>query len=180
MPIKQSDFDALYKQLTNLVPAVLDLLKQLGKYIALSLQVLERHNRAFEELGEISNRIDAFQEMQRENTFEISRWATQLNKDINRLEEYIILVGMGKGESHQAQAITQVVSQEHIERGLREELVAQQKLLMTYSRNLTKVQQQIAEMGYTSIENGNKEDEYQHKIDRATEAIARIREALNG
>ena len=43
-----------------------------------------------------------------------------------------------------------------------------------------KEQQQIAEMGYTSIENGNKEDEYQHKIDRATEAISRIREALNG
>jgi len=33
VPIKQSDFDALYKQLTNLIPAILDLVKQVGKYI---------------------------------------------------------------------------------------------------------------------------------------------------
>ena len=157
-----------------------DLIRQLNKFTTMAGILLERYNRLAEEYD--SNRLatEEIRELIRELIEEVSTWAQYIGSRLDRQEEYVILVGMGKGESHQAQAITQVVSQEHIERGLREELVAQQKLLQTYQRNLSKVQQQIAEMGYTSIENGNKEDEYQHKIDRATEAIARIREALNG
>ena len=157
-----------------------DLIRQLNKFTTMAGILLERYNRLAEEYD--SNRLatEEIRELIRELIEEVSTWAQYIGSRLDRQEEYVILVGMGKGESHQAQAITQVVSQEHIERGLREELVAQQKLLMTYQRNLSKVQQQIAEMGYTSIENGNKEDEYQHKIDRATEAISRIREALNG
>ena len=157
-----------------------DLIRQLNKFTTMAGILLERYNRLAEEYD--SNRLatEEIRELIRELIEEVSTWAQYIGSRLDRQEEYVILVGMGKGESHQAQAITQVVSQEHIERGLREELVAQQKLLMTYQRNLSKVQQQIAEMGYTSIENGNKEDEYQHKIDRATEAISLIREALNG
>ena len=154
--------------------------RQLNKLIIVCQSLLERYSRLAEEYD--SNRLatEEIRELIKELIEEVGQWAQYIGSRLDRQEEYVILVGMGKGESHQAQAITQVVSQEHIERGLREELVAQQKLLMTYSRNLSKVQQQIAEMGYTSIENGNKEDEYQHKIERSTEAIKRIREALNG
>ena len=157
-----------------------DLIRQLNKFTTMAGILLERYNRLAEEYD--SNRLatEEIRELLKELIEEVGQWAQYIGSRLDRQEEYVILVGMGKGESHQAQAITQVVSQEHIERGLREELVAQQKLLMTYQRNLNKVQQQIAEMGYTSIENGNKEDEYQYKIDRATEAISRIREALNG
>ena len=157
-----------------------DLIIQVRRLIGTVNSVLERYSRVSEEYD--SNRLatEEIRELLKELIEEVSTWAQYIGSRMDRQEEYVILVGMGKGKSHQAQAITQVVSQEHIERGLREELVAQQKLLQTYQRNLAKIKQQIAEMGYTSIENGNKEDEYQYKIDRATEAISRIREALNG
>lgn len=178
MPIKQSDFDALYKQLTNLIPAVFDLLKQVGKYLPISLNALERHNRAFEELGAISTRIDALEQVQREIIFEISRWATQLSKDMRRVEEYTILSNMGKADSPKAMSITQEVGGEHLEYKLNEKLADKQKELSAWSRNLSHIQQEIAKMGYATIENSNKEDDYQHKIDRLTKEVDRLREAL--
>ena len=178
MPIKQSDFDALYKQLTNLIPAVLDLVRQLGKYIPISLQVLERHQRAHEELDGIRLDIEVLKEIQRENTFEVSRWATQLSKDMRRLEEYTILSNMGKGDSPKAREITQEVGGEHLEYKLNEKLADKQKELMAWQRNLSKVKQDIASMGYATIENSNKEESYQSKIDRLTTEVDRLREAL--
>ena len=97
---------------------------------------------------------------------------------MDRVEEYVILVGMNKGDSRKAGEITQEVSGEHIERSLREQLVEQQNLLVTYQRNLARVKQTIAEMGYETVENSNKVDTYQNKIDKISEAINRIRAAL--
>ena len=175
---KQSDFDALYKQLTNLIPAVLDLVRQLGKYLPISLNILERHQRAHEELGAISIRIDALEQVQRETIFEISRLATQLSKDMRRLEEYTILSNMGKGDSQKAMSITQEVGGEHLEYKLNEDLADKQKELATWARNLSKVKQDIATAGYATIENSNKEENYQSRIDRLTREIDRLREAL--
>jgi chromosome segregation ATPase len=178
VPIKQSDFDALYKQLTNLIPATLDLLRQVGKYIPISLDALERHNRAFEELSSVRLEIEVLKEIQRENTFEIARWANQLSKDMRRLEEYTILSNMGKSDSPKAKEITQEVGGEHLEYKLNEKLADKQKELASWARNLSHVQQEIAKMGYANIENSNKEQEYQSKIDKLTKEIERLREAL--
>jgi hypothetical protein len=178
VPIKQTDLEEVIRQIKNLIPAVIDLLKQLTKYLPVSLSVLERHNRAYEELDSVRLEIEVLKEIQRENTFESSRWANQLSKDMHRLEEWIILARIGKEDSPKAGEITQEVSREHIERSLSEQLTEQQKLLQTYQRNLARVQQSIAEMGYETIENMNKREDFERKIQRINEAIGRIRDAL--
>jgi hypothetical protein len=85
---------------------------------------------------------------------------------------------MGKVDSRKAGEITQEVSDEHVERNLSERLVEQQRLLLTYQDNLARVKQNVAEMGYESVENSNKVKDYQNKINKITEVIDRIRQAL--
>lgn len=55
MPIKQSDFDAIIKQITNLIAIVTDLNRQLIKYIRIHNDVVERYARIAEEYD--SNRL---------------------------------------------------------------------------------------------------------------------------
>lgn len=178
MPIKQSDFDALYKQLTNLIPIVTDLNRQLVRYIRIHNDVVERYARIAEEYDNNRLATEEIRELIKELVEEMGTWAQYIGTRMDRVEEYTILVGMGKGESRQAQQITQQVSGEHLERTLREDLAAKQNELITWQRNIQKVKQAIAEMGYETIENSNREDDYQRKIDRLTKEVDRLREAL--
>lgn len=156
-----------------------DLIRQLNKFTTMAGILLERYNRLAEEYD--SNRLatEEIREILKDLIKELGEWAQYLGTRLDRLEEYTILKGMGKSNSPKVNEITQQVQQEHLERGLRKQLGQQQKLLQQYRDNLATVQLQIARMGYATIENTNKEIEYQTKIERATEAIKRIREALN-
>ena len=155
-----------------------DLVRQVSRLIGTVNSVLERYARLAEEYD--SNRLatEEIRELLKELIEEIGRSATQLGRDINRLEEYVILKGMGKGNSPKSVEITQEVSSEHLERSLRKRLADQQKLLRQYEDNITKVQLQIARMGYETIENANKLTEYQEGTERARTAIERLREAF--
>lgn len=153
-----------------------ELSKQIQRLIGTANALMERYARLAEEFD--SNRLanEEIRELLKEFIEEAGRWANGLSKRIDRLEEFIILAGMGK--DRKAGEITQEVSGEHVERGLREQLTEQQKLLITYQRNLARVKQSIAETGYETIENANKVEDYQNKIDKISEAIERIRQAL--
>lgn len=139
---------------------------------------MERYARLAEEYDANRLATEEIRELLKELTEELGNWAQHIGERLDRVEEYTILAGMGKGNSQKAKQITQEVSGEHLERGLREELGTQQKLLLTYQRNLARVQQTIAEMGYETIENMNKREDFERKIERINETIQRIRDAL--
>jgi hypothetical protein len=172
MPCKESDLVPTTQNTTD------DARRQLNKFTATANTLLERVARLAEEYDNNRLATEEIREILGELVKEFGIWANGLSKRMDRQEEYVILVGMGKGDSAKARQITQEVSGEHLERGLREELAEQQRLLATYQRNLSKVQQQIAEMGYETIENMNKREDFERKIQRINEAISRIREAL--
>ena len=155
-----------------------DLVRQVSRLIGVVNSVVERYSRIAEEYDFNRLASEEIRELIKELIIESSRHADGINKRMDRVEEYVILVGMNKGDSRKAGEITQEVSGEHIERSLREQLVEQQNLLVTYQRNLARVKQTIAEMGYETVENSNKVDTYQNKIDKISEAINRIRAAL--
>jgi hypothetical protein len=172
VPAKQDDL------INKLIATVSDLVRQVSRYLPISLNALERHNRAYEELDAIRLALEEQRELVKELIIESSRHADGTNKRLDRVEEYTILVGMGKVDSRKAGEITQEVSDEHVERNLSERLVEQQRLLLTYQDNLARVKQNVAEMGYESVENSNKVKDYQNKINKITEVIDRIRQAL--
>lgn len=153
-----------------------DVVRQLNKVIGTANALMERYARLAEEYDSNRLAIEEIRELIKELIVESSHQANSVNRRLDRQEEFIILVGMGKDQK--AGEITQEVSREHIDRSLQEELVEQQKLLMTYDRNIARVKQSIAEMGYETVENANKLDTYQSKVDKINESISRIREAL--
>lgn len=155
-----------------------DILRSVNRLIGTANALMERYSRIAEEYDFNRLATEEIREFIKELIVESSRHADGINKRIDRIEEYVILVGMNKGDSQKAGEITQEVSGEHIERTLREQLVEQQTLLVTYQRNLARVKQNIAEMGYETVENSNKVDIYQGKIDKINESISRIRAAL--
>lgn len=155
-----------------------DILRSVNRLIGTANALMERYSRIAEEYDFNRLATEEIREFIKELIVESSRHADGINKRIDRIEEYVILVGMDKGDSRKAGEITQEVSGEHIERTLREQLVEQQTLLVTYQRNLARVKQNIAEMGYETVENSNKVDIYQGKIDKINESISRIRAAL--
>ncbi len=155
-----------------------DLSKQIQRLIGTANALMDRFARLGEEYDSSRLANEELRELLKELIVESSRHADSVNRRLDRVEEYVILVGMDKGDSRKAMEITQEVSSEHIERGLQEQLVEQQTLLLTYQRNLARVKQNIADMGYETVENANKLDTYQDKIDKINEVIARIRQAL--
>lgn len=170
--------DDLLRQIQKLISIVTDLSKEVSKFIRVDNDLIERYSRSMEELDSVRLSNEELRELIKDLIVESGRQADSVNRRLDRQEEFIILVGMGKSGSQKAGEITQEVSREHIDRSLQEELVEQQKLLMTYDRNIARVKQSIAEMGYETVENANKLDTYQSKIDKINESISRIREAL--
>jgi len=136
---------------------------------------MERYARAMEELDGIRLSLDEGRELLADHFDENARWADNLSRRMDRQERYVILKGMGGGR--ETIQIETVVSREHISQALREELVVQQELTLQYSRNIEKVKLKIAKFGDT-VALLNEMDDYQKQIDKASEAIARIREAL--
>lgn len=152
-----------------------DLVRQLNKFIGVANSVVERSARQAEEYD--SNRLanEEIRELLKEFIEESGRFANGLSGQMERLERYVILKAMGGGR--ETIQIEHVVAREHIERALREELVSQQELIQQYQRNIDKVKLKIAKFGDTTALL-NEQDDYQKQIDKANEAIARIRESL--
>ena len=159
MPIKQSALD--------------DLTRQISKLISVAYALIDRFARLGEEYD--TNRLanEESREVQKEMIEEFGRWAQYIGERLDRIEQYTILSRIG-GDTG---AITQEVSGEHIERRLREELGQQQKLLEQYQRNINRVKLKIAQYGETTPL-VNELENYQMEIEKITEAIARIRDAL--
>jgi len=171
VPAKQDDL------ITKLISTVSDLIRQVSRYLPISLNALERHNRAYEELDSIRLSLEEQRELLSDHFQENSRWADALSKRIDRLERYMILSRMVGGSQDTLQ-IESSVSKEHIERALREELVNQQQLVIQYQKNINIIKQRIAKSG-ESVISLNELEEYQSKLDKALEAMERIREQLN-
>lgn len=155
-----------------------DLIKRLDRFIALARDVLERYARLAEEYDSNRLSLEESRELLTEHFEENARWADNLSKRMDRQERYVILKGMGGGGRETIQ-IEQVVAREHIDRALREELVVQQELILQYQKNADKVKLKIAKFGDT-VALLNELDDYQKQVDRANEAIARIRQSLAG
>ena len=170
MPAKQDDL------LTKLISVVNDLVRQVSKYLPVSLGVLERHNRAYEELDSIRLALEELRELIKELIIESGRQADSTNKHLYRVEQYVILKGM-MGAGRETIQVESEVAKEHIERALSERLTEQQELAKQYQKNITKVNERIAKFGDT-VASLNELDEYQGKLDKALEAIKRIREQL--
>ncbi len=162
--------------LTKLISVVNDLVRQVSKYLSVSLNVLERHNRAYEELDAIRLSQEEFRELIKELIIESGRQADSVNKHLYRVEQYTILKGMF-GIGRETLQIESEVAKEHIERALSERLVEQQKLVEQYQKNIARVGLSIARYGET-VPLLNELDEYQSKLDKTLEAIERIREQL--
>lgn len=154
---------------------VQDLTRQVARLIGTANSVLERYSRLAEEYDSTRLANEEVRAILRELVEEFGIWAGTLSKRIDRLEQYIILVRMGQDTAQ----ITQQVEGEHIRRKGREELAGYQEQLLTYHKNMDRVRLMIAKRGYPTIEESNQLDDWQLEVDRLTEAIDRMREALN-
>jgi hypothetical protein len=152
-----------------------DLIRQINKLVVASNILLERFARGYEELDGNHLALEEIRELLQEHFEENSRWADNLSKRIDRIEQFIILTRMGDKE--QSGAITQHVTGEHLRRGLREQLSEQQELLQQYYKNIARIKLKIAKYGETTPLVNELEDN-QCEIEKIEEAITRIREAL--
>jgi len=154
-----------------------DLVRQLNKLIGTANALMERYARLAEEYDSSHLANEEIRELLKELIIESGRWADGLSRRIDRLERYMILSRM-VGSSQDTLQIESSVSKEHIERALREELVNQQQLVIQYQKNINIIKQRIAKFG-ESVVSLNELEEYQSKLDKALEAMERIREQLN-
>ena len=146
------------------------------RQISMSRDIIERFARLAEEYESSHLANEEIRELLKELTEEMGHWADSLSQRMDRQERYVILKGMGGGR--ETIQIEQVVAHEHIDRALREELVNQQELILQYQRNADKVKLKIAKFGET-VPLLNELDDYQKQVEKANEAIARIRENLD-
>lgn len=153
-----------------------DLIHQINKFVIVSTALLERYARGYEELDGNRLALEEIRELLKEHFEEVARDADNLSRRMDRLEQYIILVRMG--EKEQSGAITQHVTGEHVRRAAREELGRQQELMLQYRKNIDRVKLKIAKYGET-IPLVNELEGYEDEIGKITEAIERLREALN-
>lgn len=152
-----------------------DLIRQINKLVVVSTALLERFARGYEEIDGNRLALEEIRELLKEHFDEAARDADAISRRIDRMEQFIILSRTGQTE--QAAAITQQVTGEHLRRKLREELVSQQELLLTYQKNISRIKLQIAKFG-ESTARLNELDDNEREAERTTEAIERIREAL--
>lgn len=151
-----------------------DLIHQIRKLITASNILLERFARGYEELDSHRLAIEEIRELLTEHFEENARWADAISKRLDRVEQYTILSRIGDSRAGE---ITQQVTGEHLRRGLRQELGGQQELLLQYHKNVERVKLKIAKYGET-VPLMNELDDYEREIDKISEAIERIREAL--
>jgi len=163
--------------LQRLIAIVTDLVREVGKFIRVDSDLAQRYSRSMEELDGIRLALEEQREILQDHFIENSHWANELSRRIDRLERYTILVRMfgGNAETIQVEA---VVSREHIQRALREELTTQQELILQYQKNIDRVRLKVARYGET-IPLMNELDDYQKQIEKAAESMSRIRESLN-
>lgn len=162
--------------LNKLISVVNDLVRQVSRLIGTVNGVIERYARGYEELDNIRLALEEQRELIKDLIIESSRQADSTNKHLYRVEQYNILKGMF-GIGRETLQIESEVSKEHIERALAERLVEQQKLAEQYQKNIYLTQEGIAKYGET-VARLNELDEYQGKLNKALEAMKRIREQL--
>ena len=152
-----------------------DLVRQVSRLIGTTNSVLERYARLGEEYD--SNRLanEELRELIKELIEESSRHADKLSERMDRIERYTILSKFGNVSV--TLEIESSVAKEHIERALSERLIEQQELAKQYQNNITIVQKRMARLGDT-VASLNELEEYQSKLNRALEAMKRIREQL--
>lgn len=152
-----------------------DLTIQVRRLIGTANALMERYARVAEELDAVRLALEELREILGDHFSENSRWADILSKRMDRVEQYTILSKIGDSRAGE---ITQQVTGEHIRRTLREELGTQQELLQQYQKNIDRVKLKVAKYGET-VPLMNEMDDYVREIAKVTEAIERIREALN-
>ena len=152
-----------------------DVVRQLNKVIGTANALMERYARLAEEYD--SNRLanEELRELIKELIEESSRHADKLSERMDRIERYTILSKFGNVSV--TLEIESSVAKEHIERALSERLTEQQELTKQYQRNIIRVEKRIASFGET-VSSLNELDEYQSKLNKALEAMERIREQL--
>lgn len=153
-----------------------DVFRQIGKAIGTANALMERYARLAEEYDSNRLSVEEIRELLKELIVESSRHADSTNKRLDRVEQYVILKGM-MGAGRETLQVESDVAKEHIERALSERLVEQQQLVTQYQKNLARVQLSIAKYGETTPLVNELED-YQTKLDKALEAMKRIREQL--
>ncbi len=168
--------DDLTKHIQRLISIVTDLVKEVSRFIRVDNDLAERYSRSMEELDSIRLSQEELRELIKELIVESSRQADSLNRRMDRQEQYVILKGM-IGAGRETLQVESSVAHEHIERALSERLSEQQELAKQYQKNITKVNERIAKFGDT-VASLNELEEYQGKLDKALEAIKRIREQL--
>lgn len=175
---RQNVVDELILLLNKFIPAVQDLSRQVGRYLPISLDALERHNRAYEELDGLKLALEEMRELQSEHFQENARWADKLSKHNERLERYVILTKMtGMGNAAEISEIEKIVGKEHVERVLREELVTQRNLWSQYQNNINFIELQNAKFG-ESITRLNELADAKKKLIEIENAIEEIRKVL--
>ena len=170
MPTK-SDID-------KLIAAINDLTRQVRNLIVVTSSVLERHSRSMEELDSLRLAQEEQREHLRDHFQENTRWSDKLDRSLRELQRYIIMVKMTGGGNQETRDIESKFSKQQIEDALKEELVQQQGLILQYQKNSIHVAGQIAKYGET-VPLMNELSEYQDKIKKAQESMARIREQLD-
>ncbi len=115
--------------LTKLIAAVNDLVKQVSKYLPVSLTILERHNRAFEELDTIRLRLEEQRELLADYFEESGRQNDKILDRLERVERLEILDRTGNISGREAQRIKETVESEAHQRALQKELRQQVKNL---------------------------------------------------
>lgn len=163
------------KQPTRLNP---DDSAELRKLYSAFRSLLERFSRQSEEYDQNRLANEEIRELIKDLIDESGRFADGLSRRMDRIEQYVILKGMDpSGYGRQTLQIEAGVAREHIDRALREELVNQQQIVLQYQKNISRVKLSIAKYGETTPL-VNELEEYEMKVEKATEAIARIRENL--
>jgi len=168
--------DDLLRQVQKLISIVTDLVKEVSKFIRVDNDLVERYSRSMEELDSIRLSNEELRELIKELVFESGKHADSTNKHLYRVEQYVILKGM-MGIGRETLQVESDVAKEHIERALSERLVEQQGLVKQYQKNISIVNERIARYGET-VPLLNELEEYQSKLDKALEAMKRIREQL--
>lgn len=162
--------------LNKLIALVTDLTKEVSKCIRTNNAVLDRYTRAAEEQESVRLALKEIRELLADHFEENALWADNLSGRMDRQERYVILTKMGIVNNETVE-ISSEISQEHIKRALRENLVTQRELWSRYQKNIDRVKDRIANFGET-VSSLNEVEGYEKKLSDIEKAIERIQEKL--
>lgn len=123
----------------SLQSIVQDLTRQLSKYIPVSLSILERHNRGYEELDSLRLSLEELRELLSDYFDEASRDADKVAERLAQLERLSILEKTGTNQKETLE-IKKAISDDLYYESLRRELIQQTK-------NLARTQEKAAKYG---------------------------------